>query len=393
MVRAVSVGCLLLLVVLGNLGVVAAQDSADRSDAEELAQVFSRGSPEEVRAAIAAGADIEGRYSRTYIARSCYGPARSYERMIESEHSYTPLMLASTSHGPDRIKALLELGADVHARTEGGLTALMIASCLGSPENVRVLLEAGADIEARSVNGWTALIFASGAYYFQNSEWRASERIPVLVEAGANLEARSLNGRTALYYAVGAKNLDAVTALLAAGADPNARSSGAWAPVILAGRDGSTEIIEALVAAGADVNARNSGGYTALMYAAGFATRDAVEALLRAGADTEARTEDGTTALLYLIGARGDEERLDVIRALVEGGADLAARYPPNGMTILHAYLQYGATPEEIEVLLDGGADPRAVTDDGISVFDLARRSEALRGTSVFWRLNDARFQ
>lgn len=80
-----------------------------------------------------------------------------------------------------------------------------------------------------------------------------------------------------------------------------------------------------------------------------------------------------------------------VIRGLVKGDSNLAARYPPNDRTILRKYLLSGGPAEGIEVLMDGGADVAAVTEDGVMGFELAQQNHAVRGTSAFLHLNEAR--
>ena len=42
--------------------------------------------------------------------------------------------------------------------------------------------------------------------------------------------------------------------------------------------------------------------------------------------------------------------------------------------------------------LLDARADPSARDENGQTAWDLAQNNEGLKGTDVWWRLNDARF-
>jgi len=60
------------------------------------------------------------------------------------------------------VRALLEHGADVNARQEGGWTALHAASQNGDVEMVRLLIAAGADVQARADNQQNALDLALG---------------------------------------------------------------------------------------------------------------------------------------------------------------------------------------------------------------------------------------
>jgi ankyrin repeat protein len=82
------------------------------------------------------------------------------------------LISAALCYGIDVIPFLLNLGADVNAKTDKGMTPLM-AACRGGrysskpaifyEPTVRLLLGAGADINARDNTGRTALSYAEEA--------------------------------------------------------------------------------------------------------------------------------------------------------------------------------------------------------------------------------------
>jgi len=82
----------------------------------------------------------------------------------------TPLHLAmlsrsdgtvATSFSYPKAELLLQSGADVNARTKGGLTPLHLAiACTSDSEVARLLIERGADINAKTDQGYTPLTFA-----------------------------------------------------------------------------------------------------------------------------------------------------------------------------------------------------------------------------------------
>ena len=73
----------------------------------------------------------------------------------------TPLMSAARSASVDAVKALARAGADVNAKeTWSGQTALMWAAAEGDSAMASTLLELGADLRARSNGGTTAFQFA-----------------------------------------------------------------------------------------------------------------------------------------------------------------------------------------------------------------------------------------
>jgi ankyrin repeat protein len=135
--------------------------------------------------------------------------------------------------------------------------------------------------------------------------------------------------------------------LLKKGANPNARDASDKSPLDrLSDRsddfEACAEIFDALVDAGADVNAANEGGDTALHWCEDPAF---VELLLEAGADPNARSDGDTTPLHLATAIIREDEPFD---------ADL------------------------FDALLDGGADPTLLTDDGRDLFwFLAENHEA----------------
>jgi TPR repeat protein len=80
----------------------------------------------------------------------------------------------------DALRALLEKGTDVNARTRTGGTALMCAAQEGHIDIAQVLLANGADVNARDNDNWTALMFAT---------WKDHPNmVRLLLDKGAKLE-------------------------------------------------------------------------------------------------------------------------------------------------------------------------------------------------------------
>lgn len=67
----------------------------------------------------------------------------------------TPLHSAAAAHSGGIVRALVENGALVNARQEGGWTALHEAAQIGDMDMVKTLLDHGADPQARSDSGKT----------------------------------------------------------------------------------------------------------------------------------------------------------------------------------------------------------------------------------------------
>ena len=148
--------------------------------------------------------------------------------------------------------------------------------------------------------------------------------------------------------------------------------------------------IAGCIEAGAKVEARDEYGMTPLHMAALQNRNPAVAtALVEAGARVEVRTIFGETPLHL---AAGNNENSAVIAALIEAGADTEAREPLFGMTPLHRAAMGNENPAVATALLEAGANPRAKANDGKMPINYAMDNEALKGSNVYWRLNDAGF-
>jgi ankyrin repeat protein len=191
-------------------------------------------------------------------------------------------------------RLLLEKGASVEARDEGGGTALIAAAGHGEADVVRLLLDKGADIEAKDNEGITALIAAACDCPIIDMP-DTDDSVRLLLENGANIEAKDKRGYTALMAAA------------------------AW---------GRASILQILLDKGIQIEARDNHGNTALLIASSggaYPKADAVQLLLARGADIEARNNDGDTALVLAASTRGYED-IKIVRTLLNRGADVRAK-------------------------------------------------------------------
>ena len=116
-----------------------------------------------------------------------------------------------------RLRALLRDGADVNGGQPDGVscgeTPLMIAAEMGNLQCMDILIEAGADVNSKAQGGHTALNVAV---------WRNNvESVNKLVCAGADVNSVNLYGRTALFHAARHGYHKCVKSLIDGGADVN----------------------------------------------------------------------------------------------------------------------------------------------------------------------------
>ena len=117
----------------------------------------------------------------------------------------------------DKLKALIEKGADPNAKDILGSPALIGAACAGQTEIVVALLSAGADVNARgALVDSTALICACSEGH--------TETVKALLAASADVDAQNEYGQSALYLAAQGCHTESVKVLLAAGANVNAKT-------------------------------------------------------------------------------------------------------------------------------------------------------------------------
>jgi ankyrin repeat protein len=150
-----------------------------------------------------------------------------------------------------------------------------------------------------------------------------------------------------------AENLEMLEFLLAAGADPNVGK-----PVLInAAQGGSSEAIAALIKHGAKINCSDAQGVTPLLAAVGSPVKtEVVRLLLDSGADANAKIkDDGYTALMITCRNYSGEVGVQIVRSLLEHGANVNATNSA-GETVLSVCRQQYRREPMCEILMSAGA-------------------------------------
>jgi ankyrin repeat protein len=226
-----------------------------------------------------------------------------------------PLMVASASAVP----VLVEAGADVNLVHGYTGTALYQACRFASLEKVKALVECGADENRAGPEGKTPLMVAI-------DKTRANIVEYLVGRPGIDIEAKAADGDRAINFACYKKPLGMVKLLVGAGAKVNAQPTDEGSPpLVSAVWGGDLQVVKYLVECGADVNViyKSDGGNTPLMLAVRDGHIGIVEYLLgRPGIDIDAKSDEGERAIdiAYCEGHR------EVVKLLVAAGARVDAQ-------------------------------------------------------------------
>lgn len=190
---------------------------------------------------------------------------------------------------PEKVRLLLDAGADPFEMNEDKDQLLSHAAIGGNPSLVRLMLSLGCDPRHQNIHGRTALHEAARS--------GKVEAIGVLMEAGASPDVRDTRNRTPLSEALSHNHPEAAKELIHRGADPSVCTSEREQTVLmLAAAGGFSDIVGILLERGADPEKRDSDGRTALMYAATSGNHGVVKMLVDAGADVRAADRQGLDA-------------------------------------------------------------------------------------------------
>jgi len=313
---------------------------------------------------IRAGADVKAtnRYGVSAIALACEsGSAAVVEKLIAAgvsanatgPYGETALHTCARSGKVEAAKVLLARGASLDAGDSWrGQTPLMWAAAQGHPDMMRALIEAGADVNARStIIAW--------------ERQRTSEPRDKWLPPG---------GLTPMLFAAREGCVDCIKVLISSGADPNIVDPDQYSPLVLALINGHFDVAGALIDAGANVDMQDKVGRTALWAAVDSHT-------IPSSNRPAPRETDDTLGSMDIIkklldrGARVDvplRAQIPYRTKLDRGGDGVLGP----GTTPLLRAAKAGDVPV-IKMLLEKGANPRAETRNKVNAIMMAANVSA----------------
>ncbi len=257
-----------------------------------------------------------------------------------SIYNYKPLHIISVMGHKKMAELLIEHGADVNARDDGGRDPLYFALRENHMDLVVLFIEKGADI-----NNGEALLH-------NVAQKGCKKAVELLIEKGLDVNAPDKYGETPLYCAVAHKEI--VELLIEKGANINGSHKDGETLLHRAAGQGSKDVVELLIEKGLDVNARDKDGKTPLDIAVEQNKKEIVEFLWGKGLKPD------VTALLHSAVLKGHN---DVAEFLIEKEVKLNDSII-DGRTIFHNAVTGGNTGL-VKLLIEKGARVNTVDMSG----------------------------
>jgi ankyrin repeat protein len=388
-----------------------ASPSAAGPDTTLLAAV-SKGDVAAVRALVQQGADVNARqpdgttplHWATQIddlAKATLLVKAGAKPNVVNRFGASPLSLAAASGNAEMLTLLLDAGADI-AQAEAGLTdgqsLLMLAARTGNVPALTTLVKRGVDVNAvETRTGSSALMWAAVG--------NRRDAVRYLLEAGAEVDARSKQ-TSYPHTAAAVTNEKPEPGVSYVG--QTVLPKGHWTAVMYAAREGAHDAALALAQGGASLDERDPVGSTALIFAIINGHYDVARMLVEQGANPDVADNTGMTPLYAAVDmhtlastfGRPDLEptvvagAVDAVKMLLAHGANPDAALSNRILKRVHnagdPRLGAGATPfmraaraadlTLMKILIDGGANPKAVQKNGTTPIMLAAALGAERG-------------
>ncbi len=284
-----------------------------------------------------------------------------------SAATLSPMMEACYNGNYDKVKELVDKGANVNERSEHGTTPLMMAVISGNEKLVQYLIQNNADIKAKNNNG--ASVFGY-CFLCRNDNYNI---VKMLLDMGIDANNPSPSGMTSLMAASMRGYIKSMKLLLEKGANVNAKENNGYTALMGAAWSGNTESVQLLLDNGAEVNATKDDGSTPLTYAMRALNKEAADLLLSRGATAPDKLKDSAWRVEREKSPMDDSEGYTAILKSKEGNTSLLLRCAegkPEAYINIGKYM--GIDRTAVEYRFDSGRaekEPWRISTDTKAVF------------------------
>ncbi|KAJ4353215.1 uncharacterized protein N0V89_004942 [Didymosphaeria variabile] len=227
-------------------------------------------------------------------------------------NGFTLLHVATHHQDLRMIDLLLDRGADIEAKANGGVTPFFLA-CEHDPYFGLQLIRRGANLKAKTHETNASALHVMAA--------KGRSFCPPLIEMGLDINEQTLKGHTPLACALSWGHEALALTLMEEGAHVNWKTDRNHTALHFAARNGLNNVLAKILEQEIDVNAADTRGWLSLHEACASGNTAVVAQLLDAGADIERPLPDGNRPLHCAL----INEKEDIALLLLERGADFTA--------------------------------------------------------------------
>jgi ankyrin repeat protein len=242
-----------------------------------------------------------------WVETMIFGTADEVKRLLDGGFSpnaatrsggTTALMMAAPN--VDKMRLLLDRGADVNARASSRFSALMVAAQYQEGDAaINLLLDRGAQVTAPAAG---APVFNANPFFLASYAGNTRSLKRLLAAGGKLDEAMTAIGTSRTTPMLGAfkfGDVEVARTLLDLGAPVDFADGNGITMLGRAALNNEVEMARMLIERGATVNVEDKLGMTPLLWAANVDFGDAamIDLLLRSGAKSDVRNKDGLTPL------------------------------------------------------------------------------------------------
>ena len=308
---------------------------------------------------------------------------------IRNGAQMTPLALAASFKGAVEIgRFLIERGADINARGDGGRVPLHFASGYGHHDMVQLLLDHGANPNIQEDALWSPLHQASANGHLKIAE--------LLVLRGASIDVFNDKQETPLYQAVQNGEVAIARLLIDRGANLRTVDSNGWTLLHVASYSGHLVVVKLLLRQGAEVDVLDAANKTAVELASDNGKAEVAKFIAEYKTDPSIRINLRSTTLdtaqvgtnqyatdeeMGSLHAAAEEGNVDLVKSLLERGADINDRDAYGGTPLYRAAAQ--GNVEVVDLLIEQGAEVDSPNNQGWTPLHIASQPGHLEAARV----------